>query len=231
MPSGRLIRGHDIACDLFHGFCFFPSCCIPYIYPRHPCQNFRIYLRLIFNSCFLPVFILVHKARSEQRAVSTSIFLLNPPEILSTMPMITADKDLPKLLDTPAKQVKWTKKLVSEHLGSASKRIDKPPMQGLFSRTLFVTLADGREVVVQFRTERLDLEAFKTAQGRPGRVCPRRRGSRQRGPGERRRLGVLPRPHARQDVAARRRRQGGPRGASPSTSRWAASFRRATSPM
>jgi len=66
------------------------------------------------------------------------------------MPMVTADKDLPKLLDTSSKQVKWAKKLVAEHLGSAAKHIDKPPTQGVFSRTLFVTLADGREVVVQF---------------------------------------------------------------------------------
>ncbi|KAI0538173.1 hypothetical protein GGR58DRAFT_469056 [Xylaria digitata] len=88
------------------------------------------------------------------------------------MPMITADKDLPKLLDTPTKQVKWAKKLVVEHLNSASKRIDKPPIQGLFSRTLFVALADGREVVVQFRTEPLDVEAFKTAKGALGSFVP-----------------------------------------------------------
>ena len=42
-------------------------------------------------------------------------------------------------------------------------------MQGMFSRTLFVTLADGSEVVVQFRTELLDLDAFK---GRWARLSP-----------------------------------------------------------
>ena len=63
------------------------------------------------------------------------------------MPEIYSDKDLPKLLDTPTKQVKWVKKLVLKHLGSAVKRIDRPPMQGMFSRTLFLTLADGRELV------------------------------------------------------------------------------------
>lgn len=88
------------------------------------------------------------------------------------MPAVTADKDLPKLLDTPAKQVKWAKKLVAEHLGSAAKRIDKPPMQGMFSRTLFVTLADGREVVVQFRTEPLDIGAFEIAKGALGSFVP-----------------------------------------------------------
>ncbi|KZZ96529.1 hypothetical protein AAL_03758 [Moelleriella libera RCEF 2490] len=88
------------------------------------------------------------------------------------MPMVTADTDLPKLLDTPAKQVKWAKKLVAEHLKSAAKRIDKPPLQGMFSRTLFVTLADGRGVVVQFRTEPLDINAFKIAKAALGSFVP-----------------------------------------------------------
>lgn len=88
------------------------------------------------------------------------------------MPMITSDKDLPKLLDTPAKQVKWIKKLVIEHLNSAAKRFDKPSMQGMFSRTMFVTLADAREVVVQFRTEPLDVDAFKVAKRALGPFVP-----------------------------------------------------------
>lgn len=79
------------------------------------------------------------------------------------MPSITSDNDLPKLLNTPTKQVRRLKKLVAEHLGSASKRIDRPPMQGMYSRTFFVTLADGREVVVQYRTEKLDLDDFELA--------------------------------------------------------------------
>jgi hypothetical protein len=58
------------------------------------------------------------------------------------MPMITSDKDLPKLHGTPTKQVKWAKKLVAEHLGRTVKRVYNPPMHGLFSKTLFITLAD-----------------------------------------------------------------------------------------
>lgn len=77
--------------------------------------------------------------------------------------MITCDKDLPKLLDTPTKQVKWAKKLVAKHLNSAAARVDRPPMQGFFSRTFFVTLADSREMAVQFRTEQLDVNAFRIA--------------------------------------------------------------------
>ncbi|KAK4098388.1 hypothetical protein N658DRAFT_518019 [Parathielavia hyrcaniae] len=45
-------------------------------------------------------------------------------------------------------------------------------MQGMYSRTLFVTLADGREVVVQFRTEQLDLDAFNIARDALGDVVP-----------------------------------------------------------
>lgn len=88
------------------------------------------------------------------------------------MPPVTSDNDLPKLLNTPTKQVKRIKKLVSEHLGSASKRVDRPPMQGMFSRTFFVTLADRREVVIQFRTEKLGLDALKVAKGALGQVVP-----------------------------------------------------------
>ncbi|KAJ1679910.1 hypothetical protein EV182_001074 [Spiromyces aspiralis] len=88
------------------------------------------------------------------------------------MPPVTSDNDLPKLLNTPTKQVRRIKKLVLEHLGSASKYVDRPPMQGMFSRTFFVTLADKREVVIQFRTEELDLDAFKVAKGALGQVVP-----------------------------------------------------------
>ncbi len=45
-------------------------------------------------------------------------------------------------------------------------------MQGMYSRTLFATLADGREVVVQFRTEQLELDAFRVAREALGGVVP-----------------------------------------------------------
>lgn len=86
--------------------------------------------------------------------------------------MITSDKDLPKILDTPSKQVKWAKKLAAEQLGCRVGRVDNPPMQGMFSKTLFVTLADARELVFQFRTEKLDVEAFKVAKGALGNFVP-----------------------------------------------------------
>ncbi|KAI1273436.1 hypothetical protein F5Y07DRAFT_376415 [Xylaria sp. FL0933] len=88
------------------------------------------------------------------------------------MPAVLSDNDLPKLINTPTKQSKRAKQLVTKHLHIAAKHVDKPPMQGMFSRTLFVTLADGSEVVVQFRTEPLDLDAFKIAKGSLGPFVP-----------------------------------------------------------
>ena len=64
------------------------------------------------------------------------------------------------------------KKLIAGHLGSAANHVGKAYMQGMFSRTLFLTLADGREVVLQFRTEPLDLDAFKFAREALGSVVP-----------------------------------------------------------
>ncbi|KAI1097123.1 hypothetical protein F4804DRAFT_205231 [Jackrogersella minutella] len=88
------------------------------------------------------------------------------------MPEISSDKDLPKLLNTTSKQIKWMKKLIAEQLGSVVKQVDRPPMQGMFSRTFFLTLADSREVVLQFRTEPLDLNAFKVAREVLGSFVP-----------------------------------------------------------
>lgn len=88
------------------------------------------------------------------------------------MPEITSNKYLPRLLGTPAKQVKWAKKLVAEHLGTTAKRVYNPPMQGMFSKTLFITLADESETVIQFRTERLDIDSFLTAKGALGPYVP-----------------------------------------------------------
>ncbi|KAK3942875.1 hypothetical protein QBC46DRAFT_378994 [Diplogelasinospora grovesii] len=88
------------------------------------------------------------------------------------MPSIASDTDLPKSLNRVAKRVKRARQLVSAHLGSPSRRVDNPPIQGMFSRTLFLTLKDNREVVVQFRTEPLDLSAFQVARDILGDVVP-----------------------------------------------------------
>lgn len=88
------------------------------------------------------------------------------------MPEITTDEDLPQILNTPAKQVQWIEKLILKHLGSAVHRVDEPPMQGFFSRTLFLILEDKREIVHQFRTEPLDLNVFKIARQALGPTVP-----------------------------------------------------------
>lgn len=41
--------------------------------------------------------------------------------------------------------------------------LTSPPGKEYFSRIQFVTLADDREVVVQSRTESLDIDAFRVA--------------------------------------------------------------------
>jgi hypothetical protein len=41
------------------------------------------------------------------------------------MPLVTSDNDLPKLLNTPSKQMKRPKKPVLQHLGSASEQVDR----------------------------------------------------------------------------------------------------------
>ena len=88
------------------------------------------------------------------------------------MPAITCDKDLPQLLDTPTKQVKWVKKLVLKYLGSPVDRVDRPPMQEMFSRTLFLAWKDKREIVQQFRTEPLDLNICRTARDALDSIVP-----------------------------------------------------------
>lgn len=104
-------------------------------------------------------------------SIPTPSFHKSAPQKNSlTMPEITCDKDLPKIVDAPTKQVKWAKKLALIYLGSPVDRVDKPPMQGMFSRTLFLTLKDKREIVQQFRTEPLDLNAFRIAR-RPRLCC------------------------------------------------------------
>lgn len=89
------------------------------------------------------------------------------------MPLIKNDKDLPELLNTPAKQTKWAKQLVTKHLKCAPKRrTTSPPFQGMYSRTLFLSLTDGREVVIQFRTEPLDVSSFTVAKKVLGSYVP-----------------------------------------------------------
>lgn len=79
---------------------------------------------------------------------------------------------MPKCLNTRSKQCKVAKRLAAACLGSPATQVDTPPMQGFFSRTIFVALKDGRQVAVQFRLEDLDLATFRTARAALGPVVP-----------------------------------------------------------
>lgn len=50
--------------------------------------------------------------------------------------------------------------------------LTSPPCKKCFSRTLFVTLADARDVVVHLRTEPLDIDAFRIARASLGSCIP-----------------------------------------------------------
>ncbi|OTA68384.1 hypothetical protein K449DRAFT_386691 [Hypoxylon sp. EC38] len=88
------------------------------------------------------------------------------------MPQIITDNDLPELINTPSKRAMKANQLAIKHLGIGVKSVDKPPPQGVFSRTMFLTLENDRKVVIQFRTEPLDLDAFKIAKEVLGSVVP-----------------------------------------------------------
>ncbi|KAI0389070.1 hypothetical protein F5Y17DRAFT_156706 [Xylariaceae sp. FL0594] len=89
------------------------------------------------------------------------------------MPAIESNADLPELINHEAKQKAWAKRLVTKCLSCAPKaEVGQPPIQGFFSRTLFLTLTDGREVAVQFRTEPLGLESFQEARRVLGSCVP-----------------------------------------------------------
>ena len=85
---------------------------------------------------------------------------------------ITSDSDLPKSLDTPAKQKKKAAQLASSNAGIPAKKTRGVFPKGFFSRTVIVTLQNGEEIVIQFRPERLNIEPFELARKTLGPVVP-----------------------------------------------------------
>ncbi|KAI9828407.1 MAG: hypothetical protein M1832_002835 [Thelocarpon impressellum] len=73
------------------------------------------------------------------------------------------EKKFPPSLNTSTKQLTKARRLVEEHLQTSTKKARFPRIQGMFSKTVIVTLTTGTEVVVQFRYERLDIEPFERA--------------------------------------------------------------------
>ncbi|KAI6527703.1 hypothetical protein MCOR05_008692 [Pyricularia oryzae] len=80
--------------------------------------------------------------------------------------------DLPACLATASNQVTLAKKLLSTRFNSRAVRVDRPDIEGCFSRTLLVALEDSREFAVQFRPKELDLDVFYTARKALGDVVP-----------------------------------------------------------
>lgn len=76
---------------------------------------------------------------------------------------VEKDSDLPKPLNTAAKQGKRAKTLATAHTGKKAERVQAPDVQGFFSRTQIVTLVGGNRIVVQFRIQPLEIECFQKA--------------------------------------------------------------------
>lgn len=96
------------------------------------------------------------------------IFLTNRTMVIE----ITSDNDMPQCLNTAAKQAKKARELAHAHTGIPARKAQGPHIQGFFSRTMFVTLQTGDELVIQFRPEVLDVEPFKIARKVLGEVVP-----------------------------------------------------------
>ncbi|KAL8979443.1 MAG: hypothetical protein Q9177_006143 [Variospora cf. flavescens] len=85
---------------------------------------------------------------------------------------ITSDADLPKCLNTSAKQTTKARQLAHLHTGIPTTRARTPRPPGFFSRTVIVRLQNGEEVAIQFRPEPLDLEPFELARKVLGAAVP-----------------------------------------------------------
>ncbi|KAG8411742.1 hypothetical protein J3458_015327 [Metarhizium acridum] len=85
---------------------------------------------------------------------------------------VTSNADLPKCINTEAKQAKKAKQLAQLYTDIPAKKARGPPTQGFFSRTMIVTLQNGDEVVIQFRPEPMDLHPFKLARQCLGSAVP-----------------------------------------------------------
>ncbi|KAI9801623.1 MAG: hypothetical protein M1825_003302 [Sarcosagium campestre] len=73
------------------------------------------------------------------------------------------DSEFPENLNTTEKQITEAKLLIADHLAIPVREAKPVGIQGCFSKTYDVTLQDGRNVIVQFRIEPLDVGPFATA--------------------------------------------------------------------
>ena len=86
---------------------------------------------------------------------------------------MSAEKKLPPSLNTSTKQLAKARKLVEEHLQMPTKEARFPRIQGMFSKTVIVSLKTETEVVIQFRYEPLDIAPFDRAYKLLGSLVPK----------------------------------------------------------
>ena len=83
-----------------------------------------------------------------------------------------SDSDFPTTLNNVEKQINKAKELASQHLGIKAISAQLTTTQGCFSKTLEVSLQDGRSVIIQFRIEALDTEPLFYARNLLGDIVP-----------------------------------------------------------
>ncbi|KAM5430486.1 hypothetical protein McanMca71_007198 [Microsporum canis] len=83
-----------------------------------------------------------------------------------------SDSDFPKDLNSAEKQIKRAKELATRHVGIPTETAKLTEIQGCFSRTVEVSLKDGRDIIIQFRIEPLDTEPFTRARSLLGEKVP-----------------------------------------------------------
>lgn len=81
--------------------------------------------------------------------------------------------DRPESLSTERKQIKTAKRLALFYLGEPAESARFPDIQGCFSNTLIVTMASGQECVIQFRSQRINMEHFNRARRLLGDAVPK----------------------------------------------------------
>lgn len=88
------------------------------------------------------------------------------------MKCIESDADLPDGLNTPRKQKSHAKRIIEAFSNEKVASIKRVNIQGFFSRTFIVTLASGKQHVLQFRVEPINVDEFKDARKLLGDVVP-----------------------------------------------------------
>lgn len=83
-----------------------------------------------------------------------------------------SNSSFPKSLNTDTRQKKKVKQLAQSHTGIAAKTVRLCTTQGCFSKTFEVTLATGKEMIVQLRVEPLDAKPFAEAKRLLGPYVP-----------------------------------------------------------